>query len=92
MTTSTTRAEELRNDLENLHFTCRYYIGVLAELEQLGRTHTEQFRQTEKNVRTLKQNIRRLEKEVEEAEASEYLAYLEKRFMDEVDLTHWSDM
>lgn len=92
MTTSMTRAEELRNDLENLHFTCKYYIGVLAELEQLGRTHTEQFKQTEKNVRTLKQNIRRLEKEIEEAEASEYLAYLEKRFMDEVDLTHWSDL
>lgn len=58
------RAEELRNDLENLHFTCRYYIGVLAELEQLGRTHTTQYKQTEKNVNVLKHNIRRLEKEL----------------------------
>lgn len=58
------RAEELRNDLENLHFTCRYYIGVLAELEQLGKTHTEQFKRTERNVNVLKHNIRRLEKEL----------------------------
>ena len=58
------RAEELRNDLENLHFTCRYYIGVLAELEQLGKTHTEFFKKTEKNVNVLKHNIRRLEKEL----------------------------
>ena len=58
------RAEELRNDLENLYFTCRYYIGVLAELEQLGRTHTAQFKQTEKNVNVLRHNIRRLEKEL----------------------------
>lgn len=85
-----TRAEELRNDLENLHFACRYYIGVLAELEQLGRTHTAEFKVAEKNVDILKHNIKRLEKEVEAAEASEYLAYLEKRFMDEVDLVPWN--
>ena len=64
-----TRAEELRNDLENLHFTCRYCIGVLAELEQLGRTHTAQFKQTERNVNVLKHNIRRLENELEAEEA-----------------------
>lgn len=58
------RAEELRTDLENIHFTCRYYIGVLAELEQLGKTHTEQFKRTERNVNVLKHNIRRLEKEL----------------------------
>ncbi|MBE6645009.1 MAG: hypothetical protein E7612_06500 [Ruminococcaceae bacterium] len=58
------RDEELRNDLENLHFTCRYYIGILAELEQLGRTHTAQYKQTEKNVNVLKHNIRRIEKEL----------------------------
>ena len=58
------RAEELRNDLENLHFTCKYYIGVLAELEQLGKTHTEQIKRTERNVNVLKHNIRRLKKEL----------------------------
>lgn len=69
MTVTTSRANELRNDLENLHFTCRYYIGVLAELEQLGRTHTAQFKQTERNVNVLKHNIRRLEAEHEAEEA-----------------------
>ena len=68
-----TRAEELRNDLENLHFTCRYYIGVLDELEQLGRTHTAQFKITEENVSTMKNNIRRLEAELEAEEAEEEL-------------------
>ena len=58
------RTEELRNDIDNLYFTARYYAGVLAELEQLGRTHTAQFKQTEKNVNVLKHNIRRLEKEL----------------------------
>ncbi len=67
-----TRAEELRNDLENLHFTCRYYIGVLAELEQLGRTHTAQFKVIEKNVNVLKHNIRRIESELEAEEAREF--------------------
>lgn len=66
-----TRLEELRNDLENLIFTCRYYIGVLAELEQLGRTHTPQFKQTEKNVNTLKHNIKRIEQEIEREELNE---------------------
>ena len=66
------RAEELRNDLENLHFTCRYYIGVLAELEQLGRTHTAQFKIVEKNVNVLKHNIRRIESELETEEAREF--------------------
>ena len=68
MTNTTSRANELRNDLDNLHFTCRYYIGVLAELEQLGRTHTAEYKQTEKNVNTLKHNIRRLEAELEAEE------------------------
>ena len=58
------RTEELRNDIDNLYFTARYYVGVLAELEQLGRTHTLQFKQTEKNLEIIKSNIRRLEKEL----------------------------
>ena len=66
------RADELRNDLDNLHFTCRYYIGVLAELEQLGKTHTEGFKRTERNVNVLKNNIKRLEQELEAEEAREF--------------------
>lgn len=58
-----TRTDELRNDIDNLYFTARYYVGVLAELEQLGRSNTQQFKQTEKNLNTIKANIRRLEKE-----------------------------
>ena len=60
-----TRAEDLRNDLDNLHFILRYNIGVLAELEQLGRTHTEDFKKTEANVNILKKNIKRVEDELE---------------------------
>ena len=67
-----TRAEELRNDLDNLHFTCRYYIGMLAELEQLGKTNTPQFKQLEKNVNTLKHNVRRIQDELEKEEAREF--------------------
>ncbi len=67
-----TRAEELRNDLKNLRFTCRYYIGVLAELEQLGRTHTPEFKKIEKDVNVLKHNIRRIESELEAEEAREF--------------------
>lgn len=91
MTKTLSRADELRNDIENLHFTCRYYIGVLAELEQLGRTHTEDFKRTEANVNVLKTNIRKLKKELEKAEEDEYLDYLERRFIEGLDLSSWTD-
>ena len=68
MTQTLTRAEELRNDIENLHFTIRYYIGVLAELEQLGRFGSPQYKQAEKNIQTLNHNIQRLQKELENEE------------------------
>ena len=63
-----TRAEEIRNDIENLHFTVRYYIGVLAELEQLGRHGTAEYIRIEKGVNTLKANIRTLQKELDNEE------------------------
>ena len=72
MTETLSRAEELRNDLDNMHFGCRYYIGVLAELEQLGRTHTAEFKRIEENVRILKNNIRRVERELEAVEAKDF--------------------
>ena len=72
MTTTLSRAEALRNDIENLTFTRRYYIGILAELEQSGRTHTADFKQCEKNVHVLGHNIKRLEKELEKEEDKEF--------------------
>ena len=49
-----TKTEELRNDLDNLHFTCKYLIGVLAELEQMGKTHTSKYKRVENNLNVLK--------------------------------------
>ena len=72
MTTTFTRADDLRNDLENLHFILRYNIGVLAELEQLGQTHTTKFKKTEADVNVLKKNIRRVEAELKAEEEREY--------------------
>ena len=72
MTQTLTRADELRNDIENLNFTIRYYIGVLAELEQLGRTHTEDFKRTERNVNVLKRNLRNIEAQLESEEAKAF--------------------
>lgn len=68
MAETLSRADQLRNDIENLYFSVRYYIGVLAELEQLARTNTEEFKRIEANVNVLKHNIRRLEKELENEE------------------------
>lgn len=65
MTTTLSRADELRNDIENMRFTCKYYVGVLAELEQLGRTQTQSFKRIAENIRILKHNIKRVEKELE---------------------------
>ena len=70
MTTTFTRTEDLRNDLDNLHFILRYNIGVLDELEQLGRTHTTEFKRTEENVNVLKKNIKRVEEELEAEDTS----------------------
>ena len=83
-----TRAEDLRNDLDNLHFILRYNIGVLVELEQLGRTHTTEFKKTEADVNVLKKNIRRVEAELKAVEEREY----EEEIVDEYyfsDGIHW---
>lgn len=63
-----TRAEEIRNDIDNLYFSIRYYIGVLAELEELGKQGTEEFNRIQKGVNTLKANVRHLQKELENEE------------------------
>ena len=88
MTYTMTRAEELRNDLDNLHFTCRYYIGILAELEQLGKTHTAEFKTAEANVNVLKKNIRRIEKELEAEEEKEWNEATDNGYYFTADM-HW---
>ena len=88
MTYTMSRAEELRNDLDNLHFTCRYYIGILAELEQLGKTHTAEFKTAEANVNVLKKNIRRIEKELEAEEEKEWNEATDDGYYFTADM-HW---
>ena len=74
MTTTLTRAEELRNDLDNLHFTKRYLIEVLAELENVGRTNSFEFQKTEINLRVINNNIRRIEAELEAEETRSFVS------------------
>ena len=74
MTTTLTRAEELRNDLDNLHFTKRYLIEVLAELENVGRTNSFEFQKTEINLRIIDKNIKRIEAELEAEEARSFVS------------------
>ena len=86
MTTKIYRIEQLTNDIENLYFARRYYWGVLAELEQLGRTHTEDFKKIEKALQTLNHNIRRLEEELADVETSAMLdEELEKLTAEEIE-------
>lgn len=75
MTAMLSRAEQLRNDLENMQFSRKYLIGVLAELEQLGRTHTKEYANVKKNYDILGNNVRRVETELErvEMELSEFI-------------------
>lgn len=69
MTATLSRTEELRNDIDNLCFAIRFQYGVLAELEQLGRTHTAEYKRTERNVEVLKKNKAKLEAELETEES-----------------------
>ena len=80
------RVEQLTNDIENLYFTRRYYWGVLAELEQLGRTHTADFKKVERALQTLNHNIKRLEEELADVETSAMLdAELENLTAEEIE-------
>ena len=86
MTTTLSRVEELRNDIENLEFQRRYYFGILAELEQLGKTGTADFKELERGVQIIGKNIKRLESELEDVEASEMLDNaLEQLTADEIE-------
>ena len=68
MTETLSRAEQLRNDLENMQFSRKYLIGVLAELEQLGRTHKREYANVKQNYNTIVNNIKRVEAELEKVE------------------------
>lgn len=72
MTQTLTRAEELHNDLDNLHFTKRCLIEALANLELVGKTHTWDYQRTEMNLNILNKNIKRIEAELEKIEADEF--------------------
>lgn len=85
MTNPLTRADELRIDIENLHFTISFYIGVLAELEQLGRTHTEDFKRTEANVNVLKRNLKTLEAQLESEEEAWINKELDKLSIEDIE-------
>ena len=85
MTTTLSRANELRIDIENMQFQVRYYIGVLAELEQLGKTHNAEFKTIEKNINALKSNIRRIEEELEKVEEAWIDEKLDKIDTDELE-------
>ena len=67
-----TRAEELRDALDNLHFTRKYYFGVLAEMEQTGYGFGPTYKAVEKNIHTINHNITRLEAELEKEEKREF--------------------
>ena len=78
MTETLSRADELRNDIDNLYFSRKYYIGVLAELEQLGRTHTRDFKLAEANLKAINHNLKRLESELEAEDARAFEKELEE--------------
>ena len=80
MTSTFTREDDLRNDLDNLHFIVRHKISLLAKLEAHGMTHTPEFKKIETDVNILKKNIKRVEEEIERIEAE----WIDKK-MEELD-------
>ena len=77
MTASLTRAEELRNDLDNLHFTARFLIGNLAELEDMGQMGSKNYLKVQRNLNVVKSNIKRIEAELQSEEEKEYESEVE---------------
>lgn len=87
MTNTLSRADELRNDLENMHFTCKNFVRRLAELEGLGETQTIEFKTTEANLQILRQNIKRLEEALEAEEKREFEEVVDPYYFS--DGMHW---
>ena len=65
------RAEELRNDLDTLHYNKRYLVQTLANLELVGKTHTWEYQRAELNLNIINKNIRRIEAELDYVEENE---------------------
>jgi len=55
---------ELQNDIETLEFHKRHIIRELAELENRGLTHSEEFKRLEEQLRICNSNIRTIEREI----------------------------
>lgn len=72
MTQTLTRAEELRNDLDNIHYNKKYLIETLAALELVGKTNTWEYQKAEINLNIINKNIIRIEAELEKIEADEF--------------------
>ena len=68
------RAEELREAIDNLCFSRKYYFGVLTEMEQTGFGYGPKYKQVENTIQTITRNIYRLSEELEKVEAREYEA------------------
>ena len=71
MTQTLTRAEEMRNDLDTLHYNKRYLVQTLANLELVGKTNTWEYQRAELNLNIINKNIRRIEAELECVEENE---------------------
>ncbi len=72
MTATLSRADELRNDLNNLSFTIKHLFGVLSELEWDGASNSAEYGRIQKNIDVLKKNKKRLENELEKVESEEF--------------------
>ena len=73
MTETLSRAEQLRNDLDTLHYNKRYLVQTLANLELVGKTNTWEYQKGELNLNIINKNIRRIEAELEYVEENEIL-------------------
>ena len=67
-----TRVEELREALENLYFTRKYYFGILAEMEFNGQGFGPEYKRIGGTINIINNNILRLENELEKAEKKEF--------------------
>ena len=67
-----TRAEELREALDNLYFTRKYYFGILAEMEFNGQGFGPEYKRIGGIINIINKNILRLENKLEKAEKKEF--------------------
>lgn len=58
------RLHELQNDIETLEYSKRRVLRRLAELEEMGLTHSPEFKALEEQIRVCNNNIRAIEAEM----------------------------